>query len=461
VTTDARAGVLLEALFGVPLAPGDVADLVRPAAPLPVSLRRTDLLGATGAYGLRPGGIPTWPRWVGVAHVQDDERTQGAKAEDTLEPVATGVRGRVAQSDGSPVRGAEVILYSCFYLRQAYYDHRVREIGRAFTDEEGVFDLRPVDLDTVHFGRDGEVLVTVRHARLPDVVAQRLDGLDPGRESDVGTLVLPEEGAVVFGQVRDLQGRPVQGAVVRASGMMNPVDYDKTERMVVLLACPSTITDAEGRYRLEDLAPGVHEVSVHVRLDCVIHERRTWQGEGEWNPRVRTGHDVRGRVVDPDGRGVAAAVVRGGGNWTPTNPDGTFWLDNVDPGPLAIDVSHHAWRRRTFPAVSTDGADVTLALQEPLPRVTIEVVDPEARPVTLVEIAWLWAPGRFADEFTPDSPHWHDPRGLFDVTLPEGAAGLVLSREGYLSFGLPVADLVDGAHVRVALVVPPGPEAGR
>ncbi len=62
-------------------------------------------------------------------------------------------------------------------------------------------------------------------------------------------------------------------------------------------------------------------------------------------------------VVAPDGTPVEAAVVVGGGNWTPSNADGTFWLDNVFPGPLRLDLFHHAWRRATFLDVATDGGD--------------------------------------------------------------------------------------------------------
>jgi hypothetical protein len=447
----------------VALAPDAVRDEVREAARPPLEVPLRDLIGAVGPYGVRDDPPPQ--RWLGLARL---ERPVGEAPQDEVtEPLATGVVGRVTAEDGSPVAGAEVILYTSFYQRRSRYDHRVREIGRVYTGEDGGFDLRPVDLDTVHFGRDGEVLVTVRHPAYADLVAQRLAGLQPGRDSDVGGLVLPAQSAVVQGRVLDRAGAPVAGAVVRASGRMNPVQYDKSERMVVLSACPSATTDGEGRYRLTDFAPGVHEISVHVNLDCVVHVAGRWRGERTWSPRVRAGHAVRGVVIGPDGRPIRAAVVQGGGNWTPTNADGTFWLDNVDPGPLTLQVWHDAWAHATFPDVPTDAEDVTLALSTRLPRVTLEVVDAAGHAVTLVDVVWTWAPGRGPTPFTPDSPHWYDPHGVFDVTVPEGAAG---ARLAAASPGTPQGaslgpdDLVDGRRVRVELAPPeaPGqPEADR
>ena len=440
----------------VALAPGQIPDAVREQARAPLAVSREELLGTVGAYGTREAPLGFAPRWLGVAHIV--RTPEEGPADDVEAPVATGVTGKVLREDGSPAQGAEVILYSSFYLRHAYYDHRVREIGRVYTDAAGLFDMRPVDLDTVHFGSNGEVLVTVRHPHLPDLVAQRLDGLVPGKESDVGALVLPEAEAVVFGTIRDLQGAPVVGAVVRASGLMNPVDYDKTERMVVLSACPQAITDEQGRYRLTDLAPGRHEISVHVRLDCVVHGPGVWQGEREWSPRVRAGHGVRGRVLDPAGGPLANAVVRGGGNWTPTNPDGTFWLDNVDAGPLTLDVFHHAWAQLVVPDVPTDGEPVDLHMIRRLPRVTLVVVDGQGRPVPLVALTWQWAPGRGPSEFTPDSPHWHDPNGTFEVIVPEGAAGLRIERAAVGRVDVVLEELEDGRRLALELR-PPEAEA--
>jgi protocatechuate 3,4-dioxygenase beta subunit len=389
--------------------------------------------------------------WVGVANLEADDFPRSRAADETKDAVTTAVVGFVVDESGEPLAGAEVVLYSTFYLRQAYYDHRVRQIGRAFTDREGAFDLRPVDLDTVHFGADGEVLVTVRHLYRADVVAQPLRGVQPGRVSDVGRLVLPAAGVRVHGTVRDLEGKPVAGAAVRASGAMNPTEYDKVERMVVLDDCPTAFTDPEGRYELTDVAPGRHELSVHVNVDCVVHAPAELAGEVEWSPRVRAGNAVRGRVLDPAGEPVAAAVVVGGSNWTPTHADGSFWLDNVDRGPLAIEVWHHAWRSVRREGVPTNGSDVVIAFERPLSRVALTVVR-GGEPATLIAIDWTWPEASGPGLFAPDSRFWQSPDGVFDVAVPERATGATVSTvDGSHVAPLAAEALTDGARLRIVL----------
>jgi len=430
------------------VAPEAFPGRLEPGADAPFPLARSYLVGRVGPYGVRDvTGVG--PRtWRGVARLDGSESEAQT---DTEDPAETAIRGVVVGDTGEPVAGAEVILYSSFYVRQAFYDHRVRQIGRTFTDALGVFDIRPIALDTVHFGAGGDVLVTVRHAAWADLVAQPLAGIAPGQESDVGRLVLPAQGVVVRGVVRDLEGRPVPDAIVRVSGVLNPVDYDKTERMVVLDECPAAETDAEGRYVLTDFAAGDHEISIHVRIDCVMHVRKAWAGEQEWSPNVPAGNGVRGRVVDPAGQPVAAAVVAGGGNWTPTNADGTFWLDNVQAGPLQLEVAHHAWHTVVLPGVPTDGEDVTIAFARPLARVAFTVVDGAGKPVPIVAIDWAWPTGAGPGRFAPDSRYWHDPAGKFAVIVPEGATGATMSDATGASQTLAAEDLADGTDLRVVL----------
>jgi protocatechuate 3,4-dioxygenase beta subunit len=438
------------------LSPRAVKDGIAPGAAPPLCVERSDVVGRVGSYGVRDTTSVGAFRWFGVAQIERSDRAASEKAEDTEDPATTAVKGVVVGEDGAPIRGAEVILYSCFYLRQAYYDHRVRQIGRVVTGADGAFDVRPVSLDTVHFGADGEVLVTVRHPHYPDLVAQPLPAIVPGRESDVGRLVLPEKGVTLHGVVSDLEGRPVAGAVLRASGVLNPTEYDKTERMVVLDQCPAAVTDERGRYALSDFAPGDHEISIHVHIDCVLHVRDRWAGDREWSPRVLAGNAVRGRVVDPDGVPVAAAVVAGGDNWTPSNADGTFWLDNVRAGPLTVEVAHHDWHTVFVPGVATNGEEITVTMVRRLARVSLTVVDAAEAPVPLVAVDWTWPPGGGPGRFSPDSRYWRDARGVYALVVPEGAVGATVSDATGASFALAAEDLADGATPRAVLALPPG-----
>ena len=246
------------------------------------------------------------------------------------------------------------------------------------------------------------------------------------------------------------------GAVVRVSGALDPTAYDKTERMIVLDACPAAVTDEQGRYRLEDFAPGAHEISVHIRIDCVVHGSMQLDGDVDWSPRVLAGNAIRGRVVDPQGEPVAAAVVAGGGNWTPTNADGTFWLDNVQKGPFTLLVVHHDWRASTVPNVPTNGDELTLTLSAPLPRVTIAVVTAAGEPVPLVAIDWTWPPGAGPRPFSTESRYFHDPLGSFALVVPEGAIGATVSDAKGGTHALEAGDLVDGVRRAISLAAPAG-----
>lgn len=431
------------------LAPGAVADVVSPGALAPFPIPRAWLVGEVGPYGARDGGGR--PCWSGVARIERDDAFLATAPSAKEPPPTTALRGRVAGEDGRAIAGAEVIVYTAFYVRQAYYDHRVQQIGRVLTDADGVFDLRPIALDTIHFGRGGEVLVTVRHPVVADLVAARVPAIVPGQETDAGVLVLPERGARVHGRVRDLEGRPVAGAVVRVSGAFVPTSYDKTERMIVLDACPAAVTDTNGLYELTDFASGDHDISIHIRIDCVEHGPMRIAGEVEWSPQVQAGNAVRGRVLDPDGAPVAAAVVAGGGNWTPTLPDGTFWLDNVLAGPLTLEVVHHDWHTVRIANVPTNGDDVTLREVAPLPRVTFTVVDSEGASVPLVAIDWVWPPGGGPGPFAVQSRYFHDARGVFALIVPEGAVGATVSGPNGATGALRAEDLADGARRTVTL----------
>jgi len=417
---------------------------------------RSPRYGRVDLLGRRVDGEGPWLpdgrglSFTGMAQV-DHEDAGAAVEEEIEEPLVTAVKGRIL-TDGDPVAGAEVILYSTFYQRHARYDHHVREVGRTVTDGYGVFDLRPIGLDTVHFGSNGEVLLTVHRAGFGSIVAKRLDNLQPEVENDLGAFDLQPVSPVLYGVIRDLAGRPVPGAVVRVSGSVNPVLYDKTERMIILKDCPAAVADDEGRYRLEGFAAGTQHVSVHVNIDCVLHFDATYApGEHEWSPRVLAGNSVRGRVVDAEGVGIAAAVVSGGGNWTPTGADGTFWLDNIQPGPFPVLVAHHLFHSVHVPQVAAGTEDLEIVMDAPLPRVQVLVATEESsEPVPLIAIDWLWARGA-PPPFAPVSRFWNAADGRYDVVVPEGAVGARLSATGRVTVDLGQEALEDGRVIELAL----------
>ena len=258
--------------------------------------------------------------------------------------------------------------------------------------------------------------------------------------------------AVLYGQILDLSGQPVEGAAVRVSGGMNPVIYDKTERMVVLKDCPTAVTDEEGRYRLAGFATEQQMVSIHVNIDCVLRmDRKFKPGEHVWSPRVQAGHWVKGKVVDGNGDGIAKAVVSGGGNWTPTNPDGTYWLDNIEEGPFELEVVHHGHRRTTVAGVVAGLEDFEVVLAEPLPTIRLRVTAADTgEALDLITITWAYAPPG-PHRFVPVSPDWHAKEGVFAVTVPENATAATVWTEGREPHALDADALRGGSEHEIAL----------
>lgn len=417
--------------------------------------RRVDLLGR------RVDGTGPWLAdgrelaFTGMAQI-DHEDAGEAIEEEIEDPLVTAVVGTVL-SDGEPVAGAEVILYSTFYQRHARYDHHVREVGRMLTDGYGVFDLRPIGLDTVHFGSNGEVLLTIHREGFGTVVAKRLNNIQPEVENDLGTFELSRASATLVGIVRDLQGEPVEGAAVRVSGVVNPVLYDKTERMIILKDCPTAVTNAAGEYRLESFATGDQRVSLHVNIDCVTHFQGSYPaGEHRWDASVQAGNFIKGRIVDAAGYPVAAAVISSGDNWTPSNADGTFWLDNIVPkSSIDLQVAHHLFACEYMSGVALDTEDLEIVMSGSLPRFELVVTDAASdEPVELITIDWHWAGGRPPHQFVPTSRNWHAASGRFDVVVPEGAVGAHVGASSLEPRTIEPTEIEDGRVTAIALERP-------
>lgn len=385
-----------------------------------------------------------------------DPESEVETADEIEDPLVTAVLGTVVDAAGAPIAGAEVVLYSSFYRRHVKYGRHVREVGRSVAGDDGAFDLRPIRMDTVHFGADGEILLTVRHEGYAPIIAARQNGIVPEQENDLGALTLSPEALTLTGIIRDTQGRPVEGAYLRASGHVNPVLYDKTERQVILKDCPTAVTDVDGRYALAGLPRGRQHISIHVNIDCVWHGDLTLRTNPQtFSLSVLAGGSVRGRVMDPDGHAIAAAVLHGGGNSTHSYADGTYWLDNITQGPFTLWVVHHLYRAVQVPGVMAGEENRDVVLDRPLPRVTLIVTEKEGgTPIDVIAIDWRLTPGGPPRESVPDSPFWHRGGGHYEVVVPERARGAFVSAEGYPPIEVAPDDMKDGAEIPIQFEQP-------
>jgi len=198
--------------------------------------------------------------------------------------------GRVlAQEDGAPIAGARVALLS------------------------GAAELVPLSIATTD-ARGGFALSVVPQ---PNTEA-RLDVRAPGRLRNVVLLefypptVLLELGRTVRGIVRDAHGRPVADVPVRAMPIFWAAlpPYEDEE------ACHAT-TDADGRFSLlatrRVSAPSWHLVAQGADGSWGSSPVPEPEGPAEGPPvlvELEAVRSLEGRVVSPDGAGLAGVRVR-------------------------------------------------------------------------------------------------------------------------------------------------------
>ncbi|MFY9345150.1 MAG: carboxypeptidase-like regulatory domain-containing protein, partial [Planctomycetota bacterium] len=294
----------------------------------------------------------------------------------------------------------------------------------------------------VRSGADGRFLfASVVPGKVP--LAARARGLAPwqqevevaaGRREEVTIRLLA--GAVVFGTVRDGAGVALAKVDVQAG------DWDD-------LGSRRTVSAADGTFRIEGLPVGELVVradddqrgKANATLQLVAGEQR------RWDPVLSAGVQLRGRVLDHDGKPVAKVMVEGQqekpsrGDWwhgfENTDADGRFALANCKEGkPIRL-----AFRRQgTFPELVLTGVVPTAE----------EVV------VTLPKEAWVHIQGTVLgpdDEVLPNvhvSPYMKNsfsgsPAETADAKTgafrygpyPPGTYGLTLSAAGFPTMRLP------------------------
>ncbi len=254
-----------------------------------------------------------------------------------LEP-ASKASGRVVDDAGEGVAGAEVRLSP-----QAPPDG-VAGVPRArqgtlsvVSDEQGGFLFRqvmsgPAQIDAYAsgFAPSAEIAVEV----------------PPAGSLKELRLVL-KRGAVLAGVISNSRGDPVEKARVQAGR-------------------PSTVTDTQGRYRLEGVIPGTRRVSVRHSDYNELKTQMDIQPEINRGDFVLTGGwPVAGRTVDEDGRPVAGARVAIQGQEgaeqrayrTVSDEAGEFRFPRVADGTYDLEAAREGYAdTRRAQALRVDGA---------------------------------------------------------------------------------------------------------
>jgi uncharacterized GH25 family protein len=234
-------------------------------------------------------------------------------------------------------------------------------------------------------------------------VRVRAAGLAPFETQDVGggavLQVRLKPGHAVEGRVLDaVANKPVAGVTVLAR--------TRASRGVPEAHLPQALTDADGRFRLTDLAPGV----VTVEARGAAWARATLEGVAV-PPKagkpvelvVRPGGRLAGRVVGPDGKPVEGAVVRlepvgiervrdVALRFRPERTDakGAFAFDGVQAGDgYRLTVQKKGMSRGSAGPFAVKGGTVRDDLEIRLDAsasLQVRLVDPEGKPVPALEV---------------------------------------------------------------------------
>jgi protocatechuate 3,4-dioxygenase beta subunit len=237
-------------------------------------------------------------------HQQEWQLVEAAAEEAVLvlAPQAT-VSGRVVDAAGEPVAGARLVATS----QAGWTGRRAPAVDRAVSATDGGFRLTRLDPATVH-------RLLVEHPRF---ATAELDLAAPpagGAREDLEVVL--DRGARAFGVVFGADGAPLAGATavlrpVRGSDSpFRPRSVGRDEP-----SAPSADSDADGLFAIEHVVPGRFDLHVtaagHAPLKVPGVEVPEPPEDGDLGSvSLQSGAEIAGRVVDSDGKPLAAVEVK-------------------------------------------------------------------------------------------------------------------------------------------------------
>lgn len=242
--------------------------------------------GADGAFrleGVEPGrrSLTASHRELGQAARRVDVAPGGARQDLTLDGQGVReIRGRVLGPDGRPLPAVRVWI------------------------------VCPGCQEAVWSAGDGSFTLALDERRHKEVHAERAGFLSrsvplpPGNEPVEGLEIRLERGIVLTGRVLDAEPRhrpPVperfREQLLRISVSATPAEGGGWQQAFV---------EADGTYRFESLSPGEWKVMVNAldrrHMEQVVLE--PGMGEAVLDLRLSPAHEIRGRIVDEEGRPV-------------------------------------------------------------------------------------------------------------------------------------------------------------
>lgn len=185
------------------------------------------------------------------------------------------VTGKVMDEKGQPLKGASVRAE-----RQVPYLAGIAfiPIHTAITDDEGRFTLK------LPSGVEYNLKASAKGYGETQIAKFLAEG-----EKDAGALALKKADAFIAGRVTDPEGKPIQGARIFVYGEGQPEERAR-----------DLLTDAQGHYRVENLAPGKVNISVSYRN---LHD---------WRSNVPTGSTDVDFILVPEEKPIPKQKLKPG-----------------------------------------------------------------------------------------------------------------------------------------------------
>ncbi|MCB9831754.1 MAG: carboxypeptidase regulatory-like domain-containing protein [Planctomycetes bacterium] len=221
----------------------------------------------------------------------------GETAAGDYRPLRGGIYGQVHDREGQAIVGAVVAL--CVDVTSLAGVGRQGDIlDHVETDADGRFEF-PGLVDTRSY------IVRVDKEGFAGKFVPGLQ-LDAGGRKEVEVTL--DEGHVVAGRVTDGSGAPVAGAVIEVR------DISVRVLDARLAIERSSTSDAEGNYRVENVAQGFKDISARAPGHATQTRNRVNVNratvERSFDFVLGPGAQIRGRVVDGEDRGVAEVAIR-------------------------------------------------------------------------------------------------------------------------------------------------------
>ena len=327
-----------------------------------------------------------------------------------------GITGRVYSAGHSPVQGATVTLYG---LRNEVTRRFSNLLASASTNESGIYEIK---LDSPLNG----YLLASSHGFASSESSASFDESYPLRRD----FVLEEGSAAVRGRVIDLQGNPIEDAMVRVS-FGEIVNLARTYR----LSMPVAITDSKGRYEVSSVPEGRRSVFAFHEDYGYVEGKEIDVRSGETceiDFRLPRANVVLARVVDAARRPIESARV----TWGSGPEDGGIALSGGDgfvkvragagrsSEPIRCQIQAVGYLTRT--AVIDPGQQETEIILTRADALIGMVTTPDGRPIARARIQ-VRTRGAFETGLSDDS-------GGFAIAVAEPPATEVqASKPGYVT----------------------------